>query len=133
MLRFTYTTIDPGVCQQTLILLTKIFIEKHKEMKKGMSNDVVAFFEEAVRKSAAKLRGVEDQLLAFRVNNKIINYYEQTRFIAAKKEDLDEFFFKEEMKIAAADSTIQNHKTHLFNRKKSVKSLQLMLLFNTKI
>jgi uncharacterized protein involved in exopolysaccharide biosynthesis len=113
MLRFTYTTIDPGVCQQTLILLTKIFIEKHKEMKKGMSNDVVAFFEEAVRKSAAKLRGVEDQLLAFRVNNKIINYYEQTRFIAAKKEDLDEFFFKEEMKIAAADSTIQNLENQL--------------------
>lgn len=113
MLRFTYTTIDPGVCQQTLILLTKIFIDKHKDIKKGMSNDVVAFFEEAVKKSATKLRNVEDQLLAFRVNNKIINYYEQTRFIAAKKEDLDEFFFKEEMKIAAADSTIKNLENQL--------------------
>lgn len=116
MIRFTYTAVDPGVCQQTLILLTNIFIEKHKLSKRGMSNDVVAFFEEAVKKSATKLKAVEDQLLSFRVNNKIINYYEQTRFIAAKKEDLDELFFKEEMKIAAADSTIKNLESKLETR-----------------
>jgi hypothetical protein len=41
------------------------------------------------------------------VNNKIINYYEQTRFIAAKKEDLDEMYFRELMSLAGADSTIK--------------------------
>ena len=47
-------------------------------------------------------------MLSFMVQNKIINYYEQTRFIAAKKEELDEMYFKEMMHLAAADSARRN-------------------------
>lgn len=107
MLRFKYATIDPLVCRQTLVLLTEIFTEKHRRSKQMQSTDVLEFFEKATQEAQATLNAKEDALLAFMVTNKIINYYEQTRFIAAKKEDLDEMYFKELMQRAAADSSLQ--------------------------
>jgi uncharacterized protein involved in exopolysaccharide biosynthesis len=107
MLRFKYTSIDPAVCRQTLLFLTDIFVKKQRIMKEVQSTDVLAFFEKATKEAQSQLNGREDGLLAFMVNNKIINYYEQTRFIAAKKEDLDELYFKELMNLSGADSSMQ--------------------------
>jgi uncharacterized protein involved in exopolysaccharide biosynthesis len=106
-LRFKYSTIDPAVCRFTLQELTTIFIEKHRHIKEMQSTDVLEFFENATKEAQANLSGKEDGLLAFMVGNKIINYYEQTRFIAAKKEDLDEMYFKELMNLSGADSTLK--------------------------
>ncbi|MEZ4951607.1 MAG: hypothetical protein R2879_20050 [Saprospiraceae bacterium] len=107
-IKMAYTTADPGVCKKTLEILTEIFEAKHQRTKKFQSADVLEFFEKATNESSAVLAGKEDALLNFMVGNKIINYYEQTRFIAAKKEDLDELYFKELMNLAAADSTLSN-------------------------
>ncbi len=104
LLEFSYTTEDPVICQRTLIILTEIFLEKHRGLKESQSNDVLSYFEEATKKSAEKLKDAETKLLQFRIDNNIINYYEQTRFIADKKEDLDEFYFKEKMALEAAKS-----------------------------
>lgn len=104
-IRFKYTATDPGVCKQTLEELTKVFIEKHKSMKAMQSEDVLKFFEKATQDSRDTLTRKEDILLAFMVKNRIINYYEQTRYIAAEKEDLDDQYFKELMSLAAADSS----------------------------
>lgn len=106
-LRFKYTTIDPAICRETLVEFTRIFSEKQRHLKEVQSTDVLEFFEKATRDAASDLSGREDGLLAFMEKNKIINYYEQTRFIAAKKEDLDEMYFQELMALAGADSTIK--------------------------
>jgi len=106
MLRFKYTATDPAVCRQTLLSLTDIFVKKQRAMKEVQSADVLDFFDQATRDAQSQLDDRENGLLAFMVNNKIINYYEQTRFIAAKKEDLDEMYFKELMNRRAADSTM---------------------------
>ncbi|MCC6725385.1 MAG: hypothetical protein IT258_12835, partial [Saprospiraceae bacterium] len=106
-LRFKYTTIDAFICRETLVEFTRIFTEKQRHLKQIQSTDVLEFFAKATRDAAADLSGREDGLLAFMVANKIINYYEQTRFIAAKKEDLDEMYFRELMSLAGADSTIK--------------------------
>jgi hypothetical protein len=104
-IRFKYTATDPGVCRETLIELTKVFIEKHKFMKAAQSDDVLKYFEQATQESSNILREKEDLLLAFMVKHRIINYYEQTRYIAAEKEGLDNQYFKELMALAAADSS----------------------------
>ncbi len=104
-IRFKYTATDPGVCKETLEELTRVFIEKHKRMKAIQSEDVLKYFEKATQDSRDTLARKEDMLLAFMVKNRIINYYEQTRYIAAEKEDLDDQYFKELMALAAADSS----------------------------
>lgn len=104
MIRIAWTTTDPAVCRNAIIQLTGLVVERYRGIKEGQSSNVLEFFEKATREAAAALNGKEDEVLNFMVANKIINYYEQTRFIAAKKEDLDELYFKELMTLAAADS-----------------------------
>ena len=116
LLEFTYTTSDPHVCRQTLVLLTEVFFEKHRSLKEGQSEDVLGFFEEATNQSKNNLRLAEDKLLNFRVDNNIINYYEQTRFIADKKEDLDEMLLKERMQLEGALSSQKKIESQLNNR-----------------
>lgn len=115
-IRIAYTTTDPSVCRNTIVMITKLFTEKYRQSKEGQTGDVLAFFEKVTNESAASLSSKEDNMLSFMVNNKIINYYEQTRFIAAKKEDLDELYFKEMMRLAAADSARRNLEVQLGNR-----------------
>lgn len=100
MIRMEYTSVDPYLSQKTLELLTGIFMSKQKNIKEGQSDSVIEFFQSAVNKSSAKLQEAEDALLKFRVNNKIINYYEQTRFISGNKEELDKQY-QEELKVLA--------------------------------
>lgn len=100
MIRMEYMALDPFISQYTLELLTNIFIEKHRTIKNGQSESVIGFFEEATSKTSAKLKAAEDELLRFRVRNKIINYYEQTRFISGNKEELDKQY-QEELKVLA--------------------------------
>ena len=100
MIRIDYRSQDPFMCQLTLKFLIDIFIAKHKKIKEGQSNSVIEFFEEATQETSSKLKNAEDELLNFRVNNQIINYYEQTRFISGNKEELDKQY-QEELKVLA--------------------------------
>lgn len=104
MIRLKYSCSDPSICRNTLVMLTQLVTQKYRAIKQGQSSDVVSFFEKATSDASISLNGQESTMLDFMVKNKIINYYEQTRFIAAKKEDLDEMYFKEMMQLAAADS-----------------------------
>jgi succinoglycan biosynthesis transport protein ExoP len=75
MIRVEYKSIDPYLSQVTLELLTDIFIAEQKSNKEGQTDSVIGFFKSAVDQSDAKLKGAEDELLSFRVSNRIINYY----------------------------------------------------------
>lgn len=116
MIRITYTCNDPGLCKRTITLLTELFIAKHRSIKENQTTNVLDFFEQATHQSESDLKEKEDNLLEFMVQNKIINYYEQTRFIAAKKEDLDEFYYKELMNLTSADSSLFQIEQQLGNK-----------------
>ncbi|GAB4424734.1 MAG: hypothetical protein OHK0039_42080 [Bacteroidia bacterium] len=107
MIRLTYTTVDPGICQRSLVLLIEIFTRKHREIKEGQSANVLEYFEAATEASAQRLHRAEEALKTFQERSKIINYYEQTRFIADKREDLYEQYMTEVMNRTAADSAMR--------------------------
>jgi uncharacterized protein involved in exopolysaccharide biosynthesis len=115
MIRITYQTIDPGMCQETLNELTKLFVVKHKKLKNNQSNNVLDFFKESTDNAARILANSENELLNFQEQNKIINYYEQTRFISGKKEDLDEQFYKERMNNESASNSMKKIQEELSN------------------
>jgi polysaccharide biosynthesis transport protein len=115
-IKVAYTSTDPSICRNTIEVLVKVFTDKYRMTKENQSGDVLNFFEKTTNESAAALSGKEDNMLSFMVDNKIINYYEQTRFIASKKEELDELYFKEMMHLAAADSARRNLEAQLGNR-----------------
>lgn len=117
MIRIRYTGADPGVTKRTIELLTEIFVRKHQEIKDGQSSSVLDFFEISTNIASNKLKMAEDELLKFRVSHDIINYYEQTRFISSKKEDLEELYQTELMKKAATNSSLKKLEFQMKNRK----------------
>lgn len=116
LLQFAYTTSDAALCRQTLNELLTIFMDKHAALKKNQSSEVSTFFAEATTKSANRLQTAENELLQFRVQNSIINYDEQTRTIAIKKEDLDDLRTKENMNLQGVAATRQRVEQELGNR-----------------
>jgi uncharacterized protein involved in exopolysaccharide biosynthesis len=88
-LELSYESDDPGICQNTLIYLIESFKKNYFLQKASESNDAVAYYEIEVAKAAEKLKISEDELLVFNQENKIINYSEQSKFIAARKESFE--------------------------------------------
>jgi len=102
-----YVNPDPGICQQTLIILTQVFIRSYKELRQHQTDAVVAYFKLQLAEAMRRLQKAEYDLLTFNEKNKIINYYEQTKAIAGKKEELDQEYSDAQIAYASADAAIK--------------------------
>jgi len=108
LIELKYKTIDPGITIQTLKILTDVFIKNFRSLKENQSDAVVSYFEKQVRMAQSKLGLAEDDLLEFNKGNKIINYYEQSKFIASKKEEIEVSIQNERMKMSGAEQSLIN-------------------------
>jgi len=102
-----YVNPDPGICQQTLIILTQVFIRSYKELRQHQTDAVVAYFKRQLEEAMRRLQKAEYDLLTFNEKNKIINYYEQTKAIAGMKEELDQQYSDAQIAYASADAAIK--------------------------
>ncbi len=114
LIRITYQSDDPGICQQTLKLLTQVFIRDYRMLKANQADFVVDYYRRKVEEADARLQDAEDRLLKFNQDNNIINYYEQSKAIAGQKEDLDLYYQNEQIKMAAASAVLGELETKLF-------------------
>lgn len=89
LIKLSYETDDPGICQQTLQIYTDVCISKYKDIKENGSDAVVKYFEAQLKQSEKKLKAIEQRLLKFNQDNNIINYYEQSKAVAIVKEDMN--------------------------------------------
>ncbi len=108
-----YKSKDPGISLQTLKILTDVFIDNYKNLKENISDVVVNYFEKRVNEAQSRLKRAEDELLDFTTTNNIINYNEQTKFIASKKETIEEYIQNEKMKLSGAEEAIKRLESKL--------------------
>lgn len=113
LVEITYQSDDPGICQLTLKLLTESFTENYKLIKANRTDEVIAYFEQKLKKASGKLQDAEDKLLQFNQGNDIINYYEQTKFIADQKEKLDVEVQHVKMERASAKAALKKLESKL--------------------
>lgn len=113
-----YQNNDPGITQNTLRILTDVFIENYKDIKFNQSSDVVAYFERQVDEAQDRLRAAEDRLLKFNQDNNIINYYEQSKFIADQKEKLAVRISTIRMEKVSAEAAVKELESKLNNKEK---------------
>ncbi|MCF8304041.1 MAG: LysM peptidoglycan-binding domain-containing protein [Bacteroidales bacterium] len=116
LIQISYQSDDPGICQQTLKIMNNMFIKNFKELKAIQTDAVVRYFEREVEKANEELKDAEDALLKFNQKNDIINYNEQTKYIAEQKEELDVFFQNQQIKMSSAAAALND-----LERKLSVK------------
>jgi len=88
LVKLSFETEHPGVCQETLIIYTEVCMRKYKDLIKKGSDAVVKYFEAQLSQSNTKLKNIEEKLLRFSQNNNILNYYEETKTISNTKSDL---------------------------------------------
>lgn len=107
LLNISYTYNDPGIVQNTLMIVNQVASSNVEKIKLGQSDDVVEYFREQVNLADQRLDAVEQKLQDFRVANKVINYDEQTRSLAQKKEIMEDEYQKELARKEAAEAGLE--------------------------
>ena len=116
LVRLVYHSDDPGLCMQTLKILSQVFMKDYKLLRENETDLVVRYFEEQVRLADSRLQKAEDRLLQFNKKNNIINYYEQSKAIAAQKEDLEVSYQNEQIRLSGSGASLNEIETHLTAR-----------------
>ncbi len=83
MLKVSYSANDPGVAYQTLLLLEMLYSVEYRKLQFGSTNNAIQYFEDELARVGTQLRESEDSLTSYNVQNRIINYGEQTEQVAA--------------------------------------------------
>ncbi len=107
MLEMTLKSNDPGVCWNAMKFYIDAFSMRYRGIKGSETQNVVRYFEQQLQHAFSVLQSSENKLRDFGVNNKIINYYEQAKFVAESKEDLSTEYYREKMKLEAAQKATQ--------------------------
>ncbi len=116
LVKLTFHSDDPGICMQTLKILSQVFMKNYKLLRENETDLVVRYFEEQVRLADSRLQKAEDRLLQFNKKNNIINYYEQSKAIAAQKEDLEVAYQNEQIRLSGSGASLNEIETHLTAR-----------------
>ncbi|CAH8283615.1 hypothetical protein EV196_102500 [Mariniflexile fucanivorans] len=104
LIKLTYTSNDPGICQQTLAIYNRVCINNYKYVKENRSDAVVKYFQGELEKARENLKEAEDKLLEFNKSSNIINYYEQSKAVAVVKEDMEVNFKKKKADLAGLEA-----------------------------
>lgn len=126
----SYQNDDPGITYQTLRILSEVFIPKYKGIKVFQTDAVVRYFLGELNKVSTKLRDAEDRLLEFYKDNSVINYNEQTRYIAEQKEYMETDYVREKMNFASTRASVGqleskiNTRAQLFLKNDSIVQLR---------
>ncbi|WP_350284719.1 hypothetical protein [uncultured Croceitalea sp.] len=109
---------DPAICQNTLLILSEVFVKLNADIKVNQSDAVVKYFEGQLNTSTKQLRSAEDELLDFNRTHNIINYYEQTKHIASEKEHFELEYQKVHIKHFAAKAVLKTLESKLKTHEK---------------
>lgn len=90
IINLKYTSADPGITQQTLILLIDELSKAYEILRFKSTNDVIKYFEEQVRIAKIRLNQEEDALMQYCVQERVINYNEETEALSATRYAVDD-------------------------------------------
>jgi polysaccharide biosynthesis transport protein len=107
LVRIDFSTTDPAITYYTLLFFSEAFIKKYRLVKVSETNDIVSYFEGQLRNTQTKLDDLESQLLSYRTNNNILDYTEQVRAIAQRRQEMEGDIYKERMNLSSSEYSSQ--------------------------
>ena len=81
LIEIGYSANDPGIAYNTLDILNEEFVKQYRELRYGETNNVIEFFKTELARLQKQLTTAEDSLIQYNIENRIINYPEQTKQI----------------------------------------------------
>jgi succinoglycan biosynthesis transport protein ExoP len=105
LVQIQFSCNDAGITTNTLMFFSESFIKKYRYVKVSETNDIVSYFQLQLKKAQATLDDLEAQLLAYRTSNNILDYTEQVRAIAQRRQEMEGEIYKERMNLSSAQYT----------------------------
>ncbi|GAB4045380.1 GumC family protein [Spirosoma litoris] len=107
MVRISYIANDPAVVKRTIELITSVFMRRYQEMKVNETGSVVAYFQQQLELASNKLSSSEANLTNFSRDNRIINYYEQTKSFTLQDRDFNFEIDRERANLESSKATVK--------------------------
>lgn len=104
LIEISYSSDDPGITYQTLLILIKEFINQYQELRFGETNNVIAYFEKELARVSDTLKMEEDRLTDYRIDKKVINYDEETKAVAGLNSAYELQYWTSKNDLAVSDS-----------------------------
>ena len=89
LLRVSYQSGDPGIAYNTVEILMKEFVNEYQALRYGGTDKVIEYFRSELKRIGKELTNYEDDLTQYNVTNRIINYYDETKEIAAINKEFE--------------------------------------------
>lgn len=122
ILEVSYWNDDPGIVFQTLEILNKVYTDEYRGLQFGSTNNVIKYFETELARVGLDLRGKEDSLTTYNVANRIINYDEQTKLVAALDRDYESRYQDMELSYNSSKTAIKHLEEGIDQNLKLIKS-----------
>jgi uncharacterized protein involved in exopolysaccharide biosynthesis len=113
LVKIDFSATDPGIAMNTLIFFAEAFIKRYRFLKVSETGDIVSYFERQLLKAQIKLDDFEKELLVYRSSNNILDYTEQVRAIAQRRQEMEGEIYKERMVLVSAQYTSNYSKDQL--------------------
>ena len=85
MMEIKYSTDDPGICYYTLEAIAESFMVRYSGIKEQENVNTIAYFQNQLLLAQEKLKTAEGVLKGFMTENRILNYYEQGKYLDIAK------------------------------------------------
>lgn len=102
LLQVSYASNDPGIAYNTIEILMEEFINEYRAIRYGETDKVIEYFRQELARIGNELRLAEDSLTQYNIEKRIINYYDETKEIAAINK---EFELREQNVLLAYNSS----------------------------
>lgn len=85
MMEVTFQANDAAICFYTLKFISEAFMDRYAYMKELENVNSIKYFEDQLLIAQTKLRVAESDLKEFMTDNRILNYYEQGKYLDIAK------------------------------------------------
>lgn len=89
LLKISYNDTDPGIAYNTLLIVSKEFVNEYSSIRYGQTDKVIEYFKQQLDIIGRDLHGQEDDLTAYNISKRVINYTDETKEIAAVNKEFE--------------------------------------------
>lgn len=122
MLEIRYSANDPGISYHTLVILNEEFINEYKRLRFGETFNVIAYFQTELERLGKDLKLYEDDLIKYNIDNKVINYPEQTKQIAALSRDFELRYEEILLNLSSSTALVRELNTRIQDQAKLIEN-----------
>jgi hypothetical protein len=127
MLQISYLNSDPGIAYNTLDILNNEFVVEYDSLRFGQTDKVIDFYRQEVARTGSVLHLYEDTLTKYNVKNRVINYDEETKQIAATSGGYDLSNNTLMRNYVASKAALNEYESRMGNMANSIKKHALFL------